>query len=226
MSDLNIKTIRDQFPALRQVVGDRPAVFLDNPGGTQVHQSVIEATTDYYLHANANHGGAFVTSQRSDEILHEAHAAMADMLNAASPDEVAFGPNMTTLTLGISRALARDLGPGDEIVVTRMDHDANISPWLLAAEDRGATVRWAEFDVEDYTLDMAGLRGMINEQTRIVAVGYASNATGTVHDVKTIVDWAHEAGALVFVDAVQYAPHGPIDVQALDCDLLACSAYK
>jgi len=226
MTDLNIKAIRKQFPALGQVVGDRPAVFLDNPGGTQVHQSVIDATTDYYLHANANHGGVFATSQRSDEILHEAHAAMADMLNAASPDEIVFGPNMTTLTLGISRALARDLGPGDEIVVTHMDHDANISPWLLVAEDRGATVRWADFDVEDYTLDMAALRGLINRNTKIVAVGYASNATGTVHDVKTIVDWAHEAGALAFVDAVQYAPHGPIDVQALDCDLLACSAYK
>jgi cysteine desulfurase family protein (TIGR01976 family) len=148
------------------------------------------------------------------------------MLNAASPDEIVFGPNMTTLTLGISRALAREIGPGDEIVVTRMDHDANISPWLLVAEDRGATVRWADFDVEDYTLDMARLDGLINEKTKIVAVGYASNATGTVHDVATIVNWAHEAGALAFVDAVQYAPHGPIDVQALDCDLLAMSAYK
>jgi cysteine desulfurase family protein (TIGR01976 family) len=133
---------------------------------------------------------------------------------------------MTTLTLGLSRALAREIGPGDEIVVTRMDHDANISPWLLAAEDRGATVRWADFDVEDYTLDMEGLRGLINERTKIVAVGYASNATGTVHDVKTIVDWAHAAGALAFVDAVQYAPHGPIDVQALGCDFLVASAYK
>ena len=226
MLDLHIETIRDQFPALGQVVGDRPAVFLDNPGGTQVHQSVIEATTNYYLRANANHGGAFATSRRSDEILHEAHIAVADMLNAASADEIVFGPNMTTLTLGVSRALAREIGPGDEILVTRMDHDANISPWLLAAEDRGATVRWADFDVEDYTLDMAALRGLINEKTKIVAVGYASNALGTVNDVATIVRWAHEAGALAFVDAVQYAPHGPIDVQALDCDLLVASAYK
>jgi cysteine desulfurase family protein (TIGR01976 family) len=218
--------IRPQFPALAQTQDGQPYVFLDNPGGTQVHQSVIDAVRDYYLYCNANHAGAFVTSRRSDEILHEAHAAMADMLNANSPDEIVFGPNMTTLTFGVSRALAREIGPGDEIVVTRMDHDANISPWLLVAEDRGATVRWADFDVEDYTLDMQGLRGLINERTKLVAVGYASNALGTVNDVTTIVGWAHEAGALAFVDAVQYAPHGPIDVQALGCDLLACSAYK
>ena len=226
MLDLHVQTIRGQFPALRQVVGDHSAVFLDNPGGTQVHQSVIDATTGYYLRANANYGGAFATSQRTDAILGEAHTAVADMLNATSADEVVFGPNMTTLTLGMSRALAREIGPDDEIVVTRMDHDANISPWLLVAEDRGATVRWADFDVEDYTLDMAGLCGLINENTKIVAVGYASNALGTVNDVATIVQWAHDAGAVAFVDAVQYAPHGPIDVQALDCDLLVISAYK
>jgi cysteine desulfurase family protein (TIGR01976 family) len=227
MSDaFDARSIRTQFPALALTVAGQQAVYLDNPGGTQVHCSVIEAMSDYLLHHNANHGGAFVTSQRSDEILHEAHAGMADLLNAASPDEIAFGPNMTTLTLGLSRALAREIGPGDEIVVTRMDHDANISPWLLAAEDRGATVRWAGFDVEDYTLDMEGLRALINERTKIVAVGYASNALGTVNDVATIIRWAHEAGALTFIDAVQYAPHGPIDVQALDCDLLVCSAYK
>lgn len=223
---LDVHTLRAQFPALHQTDGNQPIVFLDNPGGTQVPQVVIDAISDYLVHHNANHGGAFATSQRSDEILHEAHCAMADLLNAASPDEIVFGPNMTTLTLNISRALARELGPGDEIVVTRMDHDANIAPWLLIAEDTGATVRWADFDVEDYTLDMAALRNSINPKTKLVAVGYASNATGTVHDVKTIVDWAHAVGALVFVDAVQYAPHGPIDVQALGCDLLACSAYK
>lgn len=226
MLDPHVQTIRGQFPALGQVVGDHSAVFLDGPGGTQVHQSVIDATTGYYLRADANRGGAFATSQRSDAILGEAHTAVADMLNAASADEVVFGPNMTTLTLGMSRALAREIGPGDEIVVTRMDHDANISPWLLIAEDRGATVRWADFDVEDYTLDMAGLRRLINENTKIVAVGYASNALGTVNDVATIVQWAHDAGALAFVDAVQYAPHGPIDVQTLDCDLLVISSYK
>ncbi len=228
MSDsFDPQAVRPQFPALTQTTPDgQPVVFLDNPGGTQVPQCVIDAMVDYLTHHNANHGGAFATSQRSDEILHTAHVAMADLLNATSPDEIVFGPNMTTLTLSISRALARDLRPGDEIVVTRMDHDANIAPWLLIAEDTSATMRWADFDVEDYTLDMAALRGLINEKTKIVAVGYASNATGTVHDVQTIVRWAHEVGALAFVDAVQYAPHGPIDVQALDCDLLACSAYK
>jgi cysteine desulfurase family protein (TIGR01976 family) len=226
MDTFDVAALRSQFPALAQTHDGRPVVFLDNPGGTQVPQSVVDAMSDYLVHSNANHGGAFATSERSDAILHEAHAAMADMYNAASPDEIVFGPNMTTLTLSVSRALARDLGPGDEVVVTRMDHDGNISPWLLAAEDRGATVRWADFDVEDYTLDMEGLHGLINERTKIVAVGYASNALGTVNDVRTIVEWAHEVGALAYVDAVQYAPHGPIDVQALGCDLLVSSPYK
>jgi len=226
MDTFDVAALRSQFPALAQTHDGRPVVFLDNPGGTQVPQSVVDAMSDYLVHSNANHGGASATSERSDAILHEAHAAMADMYNATSPDEIVFGPNMTTLTLSVSRALARDLGPGDEVVVTRMDHDGNISPWLLAAEDRGATVRWADFDVEDYTLDMEGLHGLINERTKIVAVGYASNALGTVNDVRTIVEWAHEVGALAYVDAVQYAPHGPIDVQALGCDLLVSSPYK
>jgi cysteine desulfurase family protein (TIGR01976 family) len=226
MDSLDLNTIRSHFPALAMQVHGRPAVFLDNPGGTQVPQPVIDAMTDYLVHANANRGGAFATSQRSDAILDDAHAAMADLLGAASPDEIVFGPNMTTLTFAVSRALGREIGPGDEIVLTRMDHDANITPWVMLAEDRGATVRWADFDVEDYTLDMAGLRALLNERTKIVAVGYASNATGTVHDIVAITRWAHEVGALVFVDAVQYVPHGPVDVQALGCDLLACSAYK
>jgi cysteine desulfurase family protein (TIGR01976 family) len=225
-STLDITAIRAQFPALSQTLGGRPVVFLDNPGGTQVPRAVIEAMTDYLTNRNANHGGAFATSQRSDAILEEAHAAVADLLNAASADEIIFGPNMTTLTFSISRALAREIGPGDEIVVTRLDHDANIAPWLLIAEDRGAMVRWADFNPEDCTLDMAGLRDLLNERTKIVAVGYASNATGTVSDVATIIRWAHDVGALVFVDAVHFAPHGLIDVQALGCDFLACSAYK
>lgn len=223
---LDLNRIRSDFPALALQVDGLPAVFLDNPGGTQVPEVVIDAIGDYMVYANANRGGAFATAQRSDAILDDAHAAMADLLNATSPDEIVFGPNMTTLTFAVSRALGRDLKPGDEIVVTRMDHDANITPWAMLAEDRGATLRWADFDVEDYTLDMAGLRGLLNERTRIVAVGYASNATGTVHDIATITRWAHEVGALIFVDAVQYVPHGPVDVQALGCDLLACSAYK
>ncbi|MCS6843732.1 MAG: cysteine desulfurase-like protein [Caldilineales bacterium] len=223
---LDVHALRGQFPALAMQLGGRPVVFLDNPGGTQVPQAVVDAIGRYLATANANHGGAFLTSQRSDAVLDEAHAAMADFLNASSPDEIVFGPNMTTLTFSLSRALGRWLRPGDEIVVTRMDHDANITPWTLMAEDRGATVRWVDFDTEDYTLDLEGLRKVLNERTRIVAVGYASNALGTVNDVATIARWAHEVGALVYVDAVQYAPHGPIDVQALGCDFLVCSAYK
>lgn len=223
---LDVTAIRAQFPALSQTVNDRPAIFLDNPGGTQVPQSVIDAMSDYLAHHNANRGGAFATSQCSDATIEESRAAVADLLNAASPNEIVFGPNMTTLTFSVSRALAREIGPDDEIIVTRLDHDANIAPWLFIAEDRGATVRWADFEVENCTLDMAGLHELINERTKIVAIGYASNATGTINDVATITRWAHEAGALVFVDAVQYAPHGPIDVQALGCDFLACSAYK
>jgi len=223
---LDVGAIREQFPALAQTMAGRPVVYLDNPGGTQVPLCVMEAMTDYLGHHNANLGGSFATSLRSQAILDDAHAAMADLLNAPSASDIVFGPNMTSLTLHMSRSLARELNPGDEIIVTRMDHDANISPWLLIAEDRGAKVRWADFDVEDYTLFEDALRDLINERTRIVAVGYASNATGTIHDVQKITRWAHEAGALAYIDAVQYAPHGPIDVQALDCDFLVCSAYK
>jgi cysteine desulfurase family protein (TIGR01976 family) len=223
---LDLNRIRSEFPALAMQVNGQPAVFLDNPGGTQVPRAVIDAMSSYLAWSNANHGGAFATSRRSDEILDDAHAAIADMVNASSPNEIVFGPNMTTLTFSISRALGREIGPGDEIVLTRMDHDANITPWVMMAEDRGATVRWVDFDVEDYTLDMAGLRNLLNERTKIVAVGYASNATGTVHDIAAISRWAHDVGALVFVNAVQYVPHGPVDVQALGCDLLACSAYN
>ncbi|HEY7848768.1 MAG TPA: cysteine desulfurase-like protein, partial [Ktedonobacterales bacterium] len=167
-----------------------------------------------------------LTSQRTSALLSEAHAAMADLLNAADPREIVFGPNMTTLTFAISRALGRSLHPGDEILVTALDHDANVAPWRQLAEDRGLTVRMAEVDLTTCTLDMADLRAKITPQTKIVAVGYASNAVGTINDVRAIIGWAHAVGALTWIDAVQYAPHAPIDVQALDCDFLACSAYK
>jgi selenocysteine lyase/cysteine desulfurase len=175
---------------------------------------------------NANTGGAFLTSQRSDALLAGAHAAMADFLNAADPREIVFGPNMTTLTFAISRAIGRTLQAGDEVVVTALDHDANIAPWRALAEERGVIVRMAAFHPETCTLDMADLRANITERTPVVAVGYASNAVGTINDVQTAIQWARDAGAISYIDAVQYAPHGPIDVQALRCDFLACSAYK
>jgi cysteine desulfurase family protein (TIGR01976 family) len=217
---LTLEAVREQFPALAS-----GAVFFDNPGGTQVAQRVIERMTDYVVRTNANHGGAFQTSVQSDAVLDEAHAAMADLLNC-SPDEVVFGQNMTTLTFHLSRSLAKWVNPGDEIIVTRLDHDANIAPWLLVAEDRGATIRWVDVNEEDVTLRLADFEAFLNPKTRIVAVGYASNAVGTINDVQRITEMAHAAGALVFVDAVQFAPHGLIDVRALGCDFLTCSAYK
>ena len=213
--------IRQQFPSL-----DRPAVFFDNPGGTQIAKHSLDRINRYLLECNANHEGAFATSQQSDAILHEAHAAMADFLNASSPDEIVFGANMTSLTLHMSRSLARSLNPGDELVVTRLDHDANISPWLLVAEDRGCNVTWVDFDVEDCTLKLDDFEKALERKPKIVAFGYASNATGTINPARQLTKMAKEAGALVYIDAVQYAPHGPIDVQALGCDFLVCSAYK
>jgi cysteine desulfurase family protein (TIGR01976 family) len=218
---LNVESIRSHFPALAS-----GALFFDNPGGTQVAQEVVERMQRYLLHTNANHGGAFHTSRESDAVVAEARQAMADFLNAARPEEIIFGQNMTSLTLHMSRSLARLLSPGDEVVVTRLDHDANIAPWLLIAEDRGCHVRWVDIHADDCTLDMEDLQQQITPRTRLVAVGYASNAVGTVNDVRQIVELAHSVGALCYIDAVQYAPHKPIDVQALDCDFLACSAYK
>ncbi len=218
---LDLNLIRAQFPSL-----DRPAIFFDNPGGTQIARQSAARIQTYLLETNANHDGAFATSRQSDLILDEAHAAMADFLNAACPQEIIFGNNMTTLTLHISRSLARALNPGDEIVVTRLDHDANISPWLLVAEDRGCKVTWIDFDVEDCTLKLDEFERALERRPKIVAFGYASNAVGTVNPVRKITEMAHAAGALVYVDAVQYAPHGPIDVQSLGVDFLVCSSYK
>ncbi len=222
---LDLTYVRSQFPSLAQTVNGHPAAFLDGPGGTQVPQRVIDAISAYLSHDNANTGGAYNTSRHTDTMLARARAAMADFLNCGA-DEVVFGPNMTTLTFAISRAIGRELGPGDEILVTRLDHDANVSPWVTMAEDRGVTVRWAEIHDENCTLDIADLSSKINERTKLVAVGYASNAVGTINPVKVITRLAHAAGALVYIDAVHYGPHGLIDVAALDCDFLACSTYK
>lgn len=223
---LDVESLRRQFPALQRPQEGRIPVFLDGPGGTQVPQRVIEAMVQYLTTCNANHGGVFTTSQESDRVLASAHAAMADLLNAPSPDEIIFGANMTTLTFHLSRALGRVLRRGDEVLVTRLDHDANVTPWVLMARDAGATVQYVDIHPEDCTLDLDDLRHKLGPRTRLVAVAGASNAVGTIHDVRTISSWAHEAGARVFVDAVHLAPHGPIDVQKWGCDFLACSAYK
>jgi len=218
---LDLASIRSQFPALQ-----RDAIFFDNPGGTQVAQPVIDRMRAYLVEHNANHGGAFETSRASDALLDETHAALADFFNASRPEEIVFGNNMTSLTFAVSRAIARAWQPGDEIVVTRLDHDANITPWVMAAEERGCTVRWVDFHPEDGALDLESFQEALQGRPRLVAFGYASNALGTINPVAQLVRMAHEAGAWTYVDAVQFAPHGPIDVQALDCDFLVASSYK
>jgi len=218
---LDISLVREQFPSL-----DRPAIFLDNPAGTQIAKPSLDRINRYLLENNANHEGMFETSRKSDETLHEAHVAMADFLNASRPEEIIFGNNMTTLTLHMSRSLARNLQAGDNILVTRLDHDANIAPWMLVAEDKGCNLLWVDIDVEDGTLDLDSFAQALEKKPKIAAFGYASNLLGTVNPVKKLTQMAQDAGALVYIDAVQYAPHGPIDVQDIGCDFLACSSYK
>ncbi len=225
LTDAAVSALRIEFPALQQGVGGRPLVFMDGPGGTQVHGSVIDAMGRYFTEANSNAGGLFLYSQRTGETEASARSALADFLNASRPEEIVFGPNMTSLTFNLSRAIGRTLSPGDEIVVTRLDHDANIAPWR-ALEERGVVIRHADFDPIDCTLDMGSLERAITGRTKLVAMGYASNAVGTINDVAQAASLAHAAGAWLYVDAVHYAPHGPIDVQALDCDFLVCSVYK
>jgi cysteine desulfurase family protein (TIGR01976 family) len=221
---VDLSWVRAQFPALSQQVNGHPAVFLDGPGGTQVPQRVIDAISNYLRSNNANTCGAYQTSRNTDQMLVHARSAMADFLGCDS-DEIVFGPNMTTLTFAMSRAIGRELGPGDEILLTHLDHDANVSPWR-ALEERGLKIQFADIREEDCTLNLEDLASKINSRTRLVAVGYASNAVGTINDVKTIVRLARDAGALTYIDAVHYSPHGPIDVSELDCDFLACSTYK
>ncbi|MGK7875196.1 MAG: cysteine desulfurase-like protein [Xenococcaceae cyanobacterium] len=224
MISLDLGWIRDQFPALAQEINGQPVVFFDGPGGTQMPGSVMDAMSDYLKKSNANAHGAFATSARTDALITSARAAMADFLGC-DRDEVVFGLNMTTLTFALSRSIGRELQSGDEIIVTRLDHDANVAPWY-ALEERGAVIRVVDINVEDCTLNMVDLERQINERTRLVALGYASNAVGTINDVAEVVRLAHAVGALVFIDAVHYAPHGPINVGALECDFLTCSAYK
>ena len=224
MIPLDLKWIRSQFPALTKEINGQPVIFFDGPGGTQIPGSVIDAMSDYLVRSNANARGAFANSVQTDRLIAAARSATADLLGC-TPDEIVFGANMTSLTFALSRALSRKWQPGDEIIVTRLDHYANVSPWQ-ALEEKGMVVRTLEIEQEDCTLNINDLEGFLNERTRLVAVGYASNAVGTINDVAAFVRLAHAAGALVFVDAVHYAPHGPIDVRSLDCDFLACSAYK
>jgi cysteine desulfurase family protein (TIGR01976 family) len=221
---LELAWVRLQFPSLSREVNGHRAAFLDGPGGTQVPQRVIDSISDYLAAHNANTCGAYATSRETDQVIAGARAAMADFLGCDA-DEIVFGPNMTMLTFAISRAIGRELKPGDEILLTHLDHDANISPWR-ALEERGVNIQFADINEDDCTLNMDDLARKITQRTKLVAVGYASNAVGTINDVKTIIRLAHDAGAMAYIDAVHYAPHGPIDVRELDCDFLACSTYK
>ena len=223
-SELDLAWVRSQFPSLSQTVNGEPVVFLDGPGGTQVPQRVIDAISDYLSHNNANTAGAYLTSRNTDAMIAAARTAMADFLGCAA-DEIVFGPNMTTLTYQLSRSIGGDLSPGQEIVLTHLDHDANVSPWR-ALEERGGNIRMVDIHEKDCTLDMDDLAGKITNKAKLVAAGYASNAVGTINNVREIVRLAHIPGALAYIDAVHYAPHGPIDVRALDCDFLVCSTYK
>ena len=218
--------VRPAFPGLEREVCGRPAVFFDGPAGSQVPRVVADAVSAYLLGTNGNEGGPTATSRASDEVVGEARRRCAVLLGAPDPDCIAFGSNMTTLTLALSRAVARTWEAGDEVIVTRQEHDANVTPWVLAARDAGASVRWWDVEGREGTLDPARLDELLSPKTRMVAFGYASNLTGTVQPVADIARRVRAAGALTFVDAVHYVPHGPIDVEALGIDLLSASAYK
>jgi cysteine desulfurase family protein (TIGR01976 family) len=220
----DVAWVREQFPSLKLQVNGHAAAFLDGPAGTQVPKQVIEAVENYYVNANANTCGAFETSRRNDRMIAATRGAMADFFNCDA-SEVVFGQNMTTITFALARAIARELKTGDEIVVTTLDHDANVAPWR-ALEEKGIVIRQVDIREEDCTLDLEDLKGKITPRTKVVAVGYASNMVGTINPIAEITKLAHAAGALMFVDAVHYAPHGLIDVKSLDCDFLACSPYK
>ncbi len=225
-SPFPIDAVRSQFPALSLTDGGRPRAYLDNPAGTQVPQQVIDRTLEALVRKNANLGGYFRTTVDADALVHDAHAAVADLYGARSHEEIVFGQNMTTLTLHMSRCLGKQLKAGDEIVLSRMDHDANVAPWLLLAEDKGLTIRWMDFDPDTFEFPDDALTRVLSPRTRILAMGYASNCTGTINDVTRFCAQAREAGAISYIDAVQFAPHGLVDVQAVGCDFLVSSAYK
>ena len=222
----DLEAVRAQFPALAMTDDGRRRIYFDNPAGTQVPASVAAAMSDCLLTSNANLGGNFPTSDRADNIVAAARSAMADFLNAPSHDEIVFGQNMTTITLHLSRSIGRLFRPGDEIILSRMDHDANVWPWVLLARDLELDVKWLEFDPTTFEFDLARLDELITDRTRLVCVGGASNLTGTLNDVTTICQKARAAGALTYIDGVQSVPHVATDVQAIGCDFLVCSPYK
>lgn len=224
MTAFDVAAVRARFPALNQ--GDAPPIFFDNPAGTQVPRQVIDAVSGYFREMNANSGGEFSTSQRSDAMVWSTREKLAAFVNAKRADEIVIGANMTTLNFALSRAIAKTLKPGDEIVLTRMDHDANVAPWLRIAEDYGLIVRWVDIIEPECTLDLNTLEAALTDRTKVVATVHASNAVGTINPVKQIAAMAHAAGALYVVDAVQSAPHVSLDAQDIDCDFLLCSAYK
>jgi len=226
MTSMNTAAIRSQFPALLREENGVPVAWFDGPGGSQVPQSVIDAISTFLARGGSNHGGAFAASRDSEAAHEGARVAVADLFGTRDDDYVVFGMNMTSLNFALSRALSTDWGPGDEVVVTRLDHDANVSPWLRAAADRGATVKWVPFATSNYRLDLDKLEEAVGPRTRVVAITHASNAIGTIVDVAAATRIAHAAGALIVVDAVHYAPHGLIDMAAVDCDFLIASAYK
>jgi cysteine desulfurase family protein (TIGR01976 family) len=225
-SSFPVDWCRSQFPALKRIVANQPVAFFDGPGGSQVPQRVIDAVGNYMAHTNANRGGQYATARESDELLESAHATMAAFLGSSNPESVVFGANMTTLTFALSRAISRTWQPGDEVIVTRLDHDGNVTPWVLAARDAGATVKYVDFHKSDCTLDLQDFASRLSSRTRFVAIGCASNIVGTVNPVREICRQAKSVGAQVFLDAVHFAPHALPDVENWGCDWLACSAYK
>ena len=225
-NDFPLEWCRNQFLALKRVVNGHPVAFFDGPGGSQVPQGVINAVGHYLAHTNANRGGQYATAQESDELLESAHATVADFVGTSHAESIVFGANMTTLTFALSRAISKTWQAGDEIVVTRLDHDGNVTPWVLAARDAGVTVNYVDFHRADCTLDLQDFAAKLTPRTKLVAIGCASNIVGTINPVEKLCQQAHAVGAQVFLDAVHYAPHALPDVTSWGCDWLACSAYK
>jgi cysteine desulfurase family protein (TIGR01976 family) len=226
MPSFDVDALRARFPALSIEQGGTPVALFDGPGGTQVPDTVIDAVSRYYRESNANHGGTFLTSRRSDEWVEESRAALAELLNAADPAEIKFGANMTSLTMHVARSIGATMREGDELVITKLDHEANVGPWRAIARDRGLVVREVDVRTDDVTLDIEAFDAALHGRPRLVAFGWASNAVGSINPVAELVRRAHEAGARTYVDAVHAAPHVPVDVQAVGTDFLACSTYK